>query len=337
MPGAAPIGGFFGLDPAAADAPGAPDFGEGHTLLFWNARAALAHLLATLDVKRVWLPAYICTAAADAAARDGREVRFYGVGGDLRPDAAGLSGNLRTGDAVLGVDYFGTAAERLPNLAQRFPDLVWIQDRAQGLWPDPQPWGTHVIYSPRKVIGAPDGGALVSRGVALPPPVWAPDVNPGRLEPARLRAADPDGRDNAAWYAAYQAAEAAMTCEPLPMSALSRAVAADADGPAIAERRRANAEALLDAVGAAALFPSERLLAAAPLGVPVLTRDAAMASQRMAEQRIFCARHWAQLPSPAVDFPAEHALAQRLLTLPCDQRYVAADMARVVAAFRRCA
>mgnify|MGYP006999198428 CR=1 FL=1 len=35
------------------------------------------------------------------------------------------------------------------------------------------------------------------------------------------------------------------------------------------------------------------------------------------------------LPSPAAEFPAEHALSRRLLTLPCDHRYDAADMARV--------
>jgi hypothetical protein len=330
-----PIGGFFGLAPGEAAAGSGADFGEGRALLFWNARAALAHLFSALDARRVWLPAYICTAAADAAARDGRDIVFYGVGADLRPDTAALAAGVRSGDAVLGVDYFGAPDAALAALAPRFADIAWIEDRAQGLWPAPAPapWGAHVIYSPRKVLGAPDGGVLLSRSAPLPPPVWAADPDQGRLEPARLRAADPDGRNNAVWYAAYQAAEAAMTCEPRPMSEVSAGVLAAADTAAIADRRRANAELLLARAGEAALIPAERLLAAAPLGVPVLTPDAAAASRRMAAQRIFCARHWAELPSPAADFPAEHDLSRRLLTLPCDQRYDAADMARVADAF----
>jgi len=54
----------------------------------------------------------------------------------------------------------------------------------------------------------------------------------------------------------------------------------------------------------------------------------------MATERVFCARHWADLPSPGADFPAEHDLSRRLLTLPCDHRYDAADMARVAQAFQ---
>jgi hypothetical protein len=328
----APIGGFFGLEPSGEGKGPDADFGQGQALLFWNARAALAHLLSAVGARRVWLPAYICTAAANAAAHDGREAVFYGVGAELRADTAALAARLRPGDAVLGVDYFGVPDAGLAALAAATPDVAWIEDRAQGLWPVSTPWGAHVLYSPRKVIGAPDGGVLVSRA-AVPPPAWAADVDRSRLEPARLRAADPDGRDNAAWYASYQAAEAAMTPAPIPMSGTSRAVAAAADTGAIAARRRSNAEVLLSRVGAAALFPAERLLAGAPLGVPVLTNDAAAVAARMAKARVFCARHWADLPSPAGDFPAEHALSRRLLTLPCDHRYDAQDMARVAATF----
>jgi hypothetical protein len=331
MAGFAPIGGFIGLEAAGGGGGAKAGFGQGERLCFWNARAAMAHLFAALDVRRVWLPAYICRAAADAAAQGGREVRFYAVGGELRPDAEALARELRAGDAVVGVDYFGAPAAGLAELAGRFPDLTWVQDRAQSLWPDPQPWGAHLVYSPRKVAGVPDGGVLVSRSGALPPPAWAADDDRNRIDPVRMRAEDPEG--NAAWFPAYQAAEAAMSCEPRPMSEVSRQVAAGFDAAAAAARRRANAAALLARIGEAALFDADRLLAGAPLGVPVLTPDAADASRRMAGARIFCARHWADLPSPAADFPAEHELSRRLITLPCDHRYGEAEMARVADVF----
>ena len=83
----APIGGFIGLEAQVCGSTIDADFGTGHTLGFWNARSALAHLLATLGVRRVWLPAYICGAAAEGAAAGAGEVRFYGVGDTLTPDA----------------------------------------------------------------------------------------------------------------------------------------------------------------------------------------------------------------------------------------------------------
>lgn len=334
-----PIGGFFGLE-TGAPARRPADFGAGSRLDFWNARAALAHLFAAEGVKRVWLPAYICRAAAEAAARDGRDVRFYATGDHLEPEGVDLAPQLRSGDAVLGVDYFGAPRGPLPELAARFPDVVWVQDRAQALWPDAEPWGDHLLYSPRKVAGVADGGVLVSRRKSIAPPRWAADEDLSRVMPARLRAADPEGRRNDAWFPAYRAAEAAMTCEPRPISEDSRRGLETLDLPAIAMRRRRNAERLLDLVGDRAFLDKPRLLAgappSAPLGVPVLTDDAGAVAARMAERRVFCARHWADLPSPAADFPGEHALSRRLLTLPCDQRYDGADMVRVAETFRAC-
>jgi hypothetical protein len=331
-----PIGGFIGLESPAGPPAGAADFGGPHRLHFWNARAALAHLLAVLDARRVWMPAYICVEAAAAAAQAGRQVMFYPVGADLVPDGQALARDLRAGDAVLGVDYFGARAGTLPDLARRFTDVIWIQDRAQALWPDPTPWGTHVLYSPRKVVGAPDGGVLVSRDGPAPPPEWSPDLDQSRLEPSSMRAEDPLGLRNEIWFPAYRAAEAAMTCAPRPMSGLSQTVVDAVDTASVVGRRRRNAQILLSRIGEAALFAADRLVAGTPLGVPVLTMDASAVATRMAQARIFCARHWAELPSPAADFPTEHALSQRLLTLPCDHRWDDADMVRVAETFLAC-
>jgi hypothetical protein len=325
----------MGLEPATARR--APTSFEGpHLLAFWNARAALAHLLSALGARRVWLPAYICQAAADGAAQGGREVRFYRSGPTLAPAGEDLAAGLAAGDAVLGVDYFGTHAGRLPDLAARFRDVIWIQDRAQALWPDPAPWGDYVLYSPRKVAGVPDGGVLVSFSAPLAEPIWAADPDQSRLVPARLRAEDPDGLRNDEWFPAYRAAEAAMTWEPRPISRLSRVVLDSFDARAAQVRRQRNARRLLAAVEDRSLLPADRLLGGSPFGVPVLTPDAGEVSARMAELRVFCARHWAELPSPAADFPVEHALSHRLLTLPCDQRYDEDDMARVAETFLAC-
>jgi hypothetical protein len=45
--------------------------------------------------------------------------------------------------------------------------------------------------------------------------------------------------------------------------------------------------------------------------------------------RIFAAVHWPRIAAPAADFPREAGWARRLITLPCDHRYGAAEMARI--------
>jgi hypothetical protein len=124
-----------------------------------------------------------------------------------------------------------------------------------------------------------------------------------------------------------------MSCAPLPMSELSATVVDRLDTSGVASRRRRNARVLMSRLAGVALFEEARLLGGAPLGVPVLVDDAGAASARMAQERIFCARHWARLPSPPADFAAEHALSRRLLTLPCDHRYDGSDMVRVAETF----
>ena len=337
MAAAPTIGRFIGLE-APSPTPSARTFESDDLLYLRNARAALAHLLASLERPRVWLPAYVCGDLAEGAATGGREVLFYPVGEALIPDADFLRKRLRPGDAVVGVDYFGAAPgdRALANLAAESPDLVWIQDRAQALWPDEAAWAQYLLYSPRKVIGVPDGGVLVSRRGPVAEPDWRQGEGVGHLLPAILRFEDPGDTRSEVWRAAYRAAEDAMTAEPFPMSRLARTLLPAIDVTAAIARRRRNAAVLEARVAGQGLFEAPRLSSGAPIGVPVLTSDAAAVQARMAEQGVFCPRHWPDLPSPPDAFGAEHQLSRRLLTLPCDHRYGEDDMARVADVFDAC-
>ena len=75
-----------------------------------------------------------------------------------------------------------------------------------------------------------------------------------------------------------------------------------------------------------------------PLGLPVLFADpdARDATRRaLIAERIYCAQHWPSPPPVTAErFPTAVDGAARILTLPCDQRYDEADMARLAAALR---
>lgn len=297
---------------------------------FGSARAALHALLRHEGVRRLWLPAYICAETASAAP-DGCEVAYYD-GGPTGP-VAGL--HPIDGDAVLGVDYFGrTAATDLRAMARTTPGVLWIEDRAQALAPGTSAWGDVVLYSPRKLIGVPDGGLLVADRPL--PPSSEPVSDPSAWSAALARFDDPDGRRPQRWGPAFRAREAAFSPKSDGMQLLTRELLRRIAIPPLIARRKANYAHLLALLPEFALWP-EAPADFAALAFPVRVAAAAEVVAAMAAARIFCARHWAELPSPLAAFPDAHALAAQAVSLPCDHRYDGDDMLRIAAALRACA
>lgn len=301
--------------------------------MFANARSALARLSRQLAGKRLVLPAYICPELA-AVGDDRLQIAFYPLSEDLSPDIAALATIIRSGDCVLAVDYFG----RPPNHGfQEFvsarTDVSWVEDRAQALDPGQAPWGDWVLYSPRKLLGVPDGGILVCAGGAVPPACYAKSSGPDRAGPRAMRRDDPEERDSETWYANYRVIEAEMGVSCEPMSVRSRARLSEIDVEWVIARRRANFSALAMCLSDVALFP-EVEPKFTPLGFPVRVTGRDRVWHRLCEGRVFPARYWQHLPSESAIFPAEHALSRELLVLPCDQRYDESDMAQMVEMFR---
>jgi dTDP-4-amino-4,6-dideoxygalactose transaminase len=301
-----------------------------HASAFANARSALAALLAARAPRRIWLPAYACPALADAAAAVAAETRFYGVDQALEPDTAALTRQLGPRDAVVVVDYFG----RPPGLAWRslagaFPELLWIEDRAQAMATAAPPFGSVRLFSPRKLVGVGDGGLLFGDS-----PFSAPDDDAlDSWAPEDARARDPDGRAPETWRGLYRQREALHTVDSRRASERTLDALAALPAAPIAQARRANWRVLANALDDYALW-GDPAPAFAPLAFPILVSDAARAVERLAQARIWAPRHWADPPSPAADFPQAHWLAAHCVSLPLDQRYDGSDMARVAAAVR---
>ncbi len=293
---------------------------------FRTGRAALAALLRHRGIRRLWLPAYVCTNLADGAGDS--EILWYGTGERLEvaPEAFDA---VQPGDAVVVIDYFGRSpSEAVRNLAQN-RDMLWIEDRAQAMAPDAEAFGEVVLHSPRKLFGVGDGGILIGDG--LPDATGCDDTD--MFVPNDLRAADPDGQDPKPWFDAFRAREAGFDAAPLPISPRTLAALKAVDPSAEIAARKANWTVLAQALSDIALWPMKDV-AFAPLAFPVVVNDAAALSAHMAESRIWCARHWAELPSPQ-SFAAEHDLSRKGLSLPLDGRYDSSDMERIVAAIRR--
>jgi len=331
-----PIGGFLPLaldDLLAASVTPWQIWTEGalSTHVFHNARSALVWLLRHQEPRKLWLPAYICPELATAASGAGIDIGFYSVGENLTPDGVALDRAARRRDAVLGVDYFGfRPGAAFLALVEARRDLVWIEDRAQAFAPGGKPWGDFVLYSPRKLLGVPDGGLLVAYRTALPSVAAAALPDFAFMMPFLERFEDSEERRNRVWYERYREVEAGAAVSLHKMSRTTEALLHRLDAAGIAETRRRNGALLADAFGRQALTAADASKDAVPFGLPLRVVDAAALAARLAERGAFCARHWPALPSDARAFPDEHRLAQSLITLPCDQRYGVAEMRRLI-------
>ena len=168
------------------------------TYLFHNGRSCLRYVVADLRPRRLWLPAYLCPEIEVAVRGTADEVLYSPLVGELHPDTEFLVGELEAGDAVVGINYWGRpAAPSLSGAVGDLPGVTWIEDCAHTLDTGGAHFGDVRIYSPRKVVGVPDGGLLVDRAGILRPPELEPScelrilreeiIKPGTRAFRRLR------------------------------------------------------------------------------------------------------------------------------------------------------
>lgn len=334
-----PIGGFFGLHTFPASARSIWRLwrlDEKHDLWLGNARSALAQFLRQRRARRVWLPSFICQAVAEGAEAGAASVDFFPVDETLAADGAFLARRMRRGDFVLAVDYFGIAPEAaFRRLVAQRRDVHWIEDRAQALDVGAAAWGDWQLFSPRKLLGVPDGGILTGAGRrAIAPGALETPAIEGMLGAQAARLDDPACRRSASWFAAFRRSEAAQEVALDAMSQVAVSILRAADATAMARTRLANWRALHRALAPFAAL--RRPSGPAPFGYVIRVPDAERAQAQLAARGVFAQRHWARLPSPRGRFPDAHRLARQLLTLPCDHRYDLSGMRAVARVVRAC-
>lgn len=320
------MGGFFPLEDVSKPRPHnyitAWHITPENTLAFHNLRSALLHLLTHFQPQKIWLPAYICQAVADAVECSQSELAYYPITVTLSPDVEFLQNAMADGDAVLGVDYFGRPpSDDFLNLVNRRTDIMWIEDCAQAMATGRPPWGDYLLYSPRKLLGVPDGGLLVSRSRALEWPNLRPPETENFLQPYRMRQQDVNEVDNDVWYARFLEEEALMVSGLVEMSEITKNILLSSDPVAHGERRRKNFEVLSVSELKSFALITEWDVNTIPMGFPIGVADPGHVVKQLARRRIFLPRYWPDLPANLLGFDYERSLAASVLLLPVDHRY----------------
>ncbi|SMY07368.1 DegT/DnrJ/EryC1/StrS aminotransferase family protein [Flavimaricola marinus] len=335
-----PIGGFLGLE-----RPGAGDlnafWGAADCPAWVNATSALAALVTELRPARVWLPGYICAELVEAVPAAAR--RYFPMTDALAPDIAALDGRVADGDLVLAVDMFGRApGPDWRDFVAAHPGVTFVEDCAQALDTGEAPWGDWRLFSPRKLVGVPEGGILVpitARAIERARNIGpAPEQEDAHQQARQLRLAPMLARrdapqTNARWHAMHQAAEASHRIGDAPMSPAARALLSRLEpAPMIAARKRNFAQLAEALPDFAVISQTEPAFAPSGFAVRVAPEVRSSVLAHLHAHRIFAAVHWREIPAPP-EFTRDHQLAASLITLPCDHRYGPPEMARVAATF----
>lgn len=337
------MGGMFGL-PEELDcaANKTLPFSLDNSACLANGRCALVLLIELLKPRHVWLPAYLCPSIIAAVRKTGVPFSYFAMDYDLRVAPGALS-KAGPGDLVDMIDYFGFPADREIMKQVREAGAWLLEDACQAMLTSGV--GSNAdftLFTPRKFVGIPDAGILISNrqdidlgSVRLEPPPthwWMLTLSAAVLR----REFDHYGGDRR-WFKQYQALEEDMPMGRYAMSDMSRMLLASAfDYAAISRKRVENYEILAKELSHIALYPALPR-GVVPLGFPVRLANRDEILHKLYSQDIYPPVHW---PFPGIlprEFTESYRLQGNIMMLPCDQRCGPEDMHRMIGLLRQSA
>lgn len=332
------VGGMFGLSlDSISEREDAPFF-DGRSIFLANARSGISILCELLDPKCVWLPSFLCDVMINAAKSAARGVNYFPVDLNLKVNDEWMN-NVRRGDLIILIDYFGFNCSKLPAEKLAGRDAWIVVDASQSLLSNyPNTHGDFVLFSPRKFLGVPDGGILTSKSkidlssvdLSRPPINWWLQAFKASV---LRREFDIHGGDRA-WFQIFQEVDIEAPYGFFAMSELSRSLLDHSfDYRLIAKRRRENYVALLAELEDIALFPvlpPETV----PIGFPIRLKNRDYVRNKLIEYKVYPPIHWEIEDIVPAIFTESHYLSKEIMTIPCDQRYDESDMNRLIKLIR---
>lgn len=285
-------------------------------------RYALEYILKARQYKKVYLPYYICDTVLQPFMRLGVDYEFYHINEFLEPVINIIP---HADEAVLYVNYFGLKNHYASTFCSTFPNT--ILDQTQAFYNDEgNCYGNSgvkcdTIYSCRKFFGVPDGAYLYTNchlEEELPQ-----DESFERMTFLTKRI-DQSAQEG---YNDFRASSKELSMVGMKrMSKLTEAMMRGIDYTRKANLRIQNFYTLDNMLKSSNQFKYDMDHAMVPMVYPYLVEDGAKLRQHLIDHQVFCARYWPDVLERCKPDEWEYRLAENLVCLPIDQRYVEEDM-----------
>lgn len=291
----------------------------------------------------VLLPELCCQSMVDPFVQQGYQPLFYPLREDLTGDLSAFDACLSQPCIVLSLSYFGRPTltiDAVKQMQRKYSYVFWLLDCTQNLLPGEEEKTVYdaIVTSVRKWLPLASGGALfLRRPTAMPLEEFVPLF-------AELRQAAMQKKThylqtgNAAEKAEFrellaQAVHLIDTDERLvDIDEESRERVVHLDAAALLRHREENVFILREGLPS---IPSVKPILDLPLEggalyFPILAQRRDTLQQALAEQGIYCPVIWPLPEQCRVPGEAARRIAEEMLALPCDQRYTATDMHRIL-------
>ncbi|MBQ6230925.1 MAG: hypothetical protein IJJ74_07375 [Eubacterium sp.] len=303
------IGGYFEIEQSY----GEMLYSDG--IKFNCARASVLQLVLENDIKRIYMPRYMCNSISDTLSDNQVEISYYEVGEDFRPI---ITQDVKD-EYIYLVNYYGQISnDELKELKHKYKNI--IVDNVQAYFQEPLE-DCNTVYSCRKFFGVPDGSIIFH----------AKDVKLSACS-KRYEAVDSMrhlfGRlekDASSYYEDYKDNQLKFkTADICGMSKVSENILRGIDYKLVAERRKANYDTLYNNLKDINKLKLKHI--DGPFSYPLLVDDAEELRKELINNRIYIPILWPNVLAECPSTSRSYYLANNIIPLPCDQRYEAHDM-----------
>ena len=305
------IGGYFELEESS----GQEYYPELYR--FNLGRTALLFLLEELQIKKLWLPYFLCDSVTSRCGETGCQLQFYHIHSDFSPD---LDIQPAADEYVYLVNYYGQLTDASIRFYQKKFRRI-IVDHTHAFFQAPLP-GVPTIYSCRKFFGLPDG-AYLSADIQ---PSSLPDMDTSfrRMEHILGRYEE----DASTYYGILHKNADTFYQEPVKtMSRLTHNLLKSIDYPKARKKRQENYHYLQETLGA--YSGKSFLTPEGPFCFPFYTDRGPELRKALASQKIYVPTYWGNVLEEMPKNSVEYDMAANILALPCDHRYDTEDMEAV--------
>lgn len=286
-----------------------------------NGRNCLRYLIRSKQIKKIYLPAFLCDVVFQAIHNEGVDFETYQISKDFIPQVHSIEDN----SFILVVNYYGQMSnDSIIHFKQKFKNV--IIDNTHAFYQKPM-HGVDTIYSCRKFFGVPDGGYLAT-DVCFNS-LLKKDVSFRRME-ALLGRYEFCATE---FYETYQTSEDDLDQEDVKvMSKLTRNLLKGIDYERISKIRKENFEFLNQH-----LAKNNQLNLTIPEGsfaYPFYIENGSSLKKHLIKHQIFVPTLWPNV----LDLPEstlEYDFANNILPLPVDQRYGMEEMEYIIEIINR--
>lgn len=282
-----------------------------------SGRNCLRYLIREREIKKIWLPKLLCSAISDTCKEEKVEIFYYSVDQHLRPVLPNISEN----DWLYIINYYGQySVEEIESFDKKYKNI--IIDNAQAFYTKAID-GMDTIYTCRKFFGVSDGAYLYTtckQGKELPQDESHERIGflAGRFEQS--------AHD---FYVAYRENEEKIDTLPLKsMSKITHNMLRGINYEREAKVREDNFKYLHHCLKDKNLLKVQ--LPKGPYMYPFLIENGAVLRNKLQKEQIYIPLLWPNVKHDLSSADMEYRLADNILPLPCDQRYVSNDMDYIV-------